>query len=382
MTKKKLTFKSAIRQIHLILGLTSGLVVFVIAIAAAILAFEEEGREAFQHDFYHVQAIGGQKASFKQMTDTVKAHYPKMKISSIRFKGTEDAAMIFYSKKDQAVSVDPYTSKIIGVHDLNKDFFTVVLALHTHLLIEGEIGEIIIKTNVLIFFIMCISGLILWWPKQKRFFKQAATINFKTQNWKRLNWDLHSVLGFYAMAVLTVVAFTGMFFAYDTVKSGVATITGSPKPKKDKVVVEDKGKKTFNVDKAYDYMTTNYPGAIETFITPPAGKTGAIRIQMRYPYTIVRQQNSVYFDPYTGEVIRADLYKNYNRYDVVAASNYNLHTGRFRVIGIGSKIIYFLVALIAASLPVTGFIIWLGKRKKKSKRGAVKRSRPKAVVTP
>lgn len=251
MSKQKLTFKKVIRQVHLILGLTSGLVVFIVGLAGATLAFEEEGREIFQHDFYHVKQTGTERLPFKQMQDTLKAHYPKAKITSIRFKETKDAAIIFYNKKDMAVSIDPYTAKIIGVQNLKTDFFTVVLTLHTHLLL-GEVGGAIIKANVLIFFIMCVSGLILWWPKQKRFFKQAATINFKTKNWKRLNWDLHSVLGFYALLILMVITLTGMFFVYDSVKSTAAFITGNPGTIKDKKIkVEPLDKKHFNVDKAY-----------------------------------------------------------------------------------------------------------------------------------
>ena len=369
MTRQKLTVKKLIRQLHLILGLTSGLVVFIVSLAGAVLAFEEEGREAFQHEFYHVPHAGTGRLPFKQLQDTLKAHYPKARVTSIRFKETPDAAIIFFNKKESAVSIDPYTGTILGVRDLNRDFFTVVLTLHTHLLL-GEVGAAIIKANVLIFFLMCISGLILWWPKQRRFFKQAATINFKTKNWKRLNWDLHSVLGFYAVLVLLLISLTGMFFVYDSVKNTAAFVTGSPGPKKEKLKVEAGDKKTFNVDKAYHYMISNYPGAIETFITPATTKTDALRVQMRYPYSIVRQQNSVYFDPYTGAVIRADLFRNYNGYDQVAASNYNLHTGRFRLIGVGSKVIYFLSALIAASLPVTGLMIWLGKRKKQRRQVA------------
>ncbi|PAW93883.1 hypothetical protein CKK33_10400 [Mucilaginibacter sp. MD40] len=360
-------FKKLVGKLHLILGLVSGLVVFIVAVAAAILVFEEEGRELFQREFYHVERIGEHKATFKQMADTIKLHHPDFKFSSIRFKEKADAAVIFYSKKDRAISVDPYTSKIISVRNLKTDFFTVVLKLHTHLLM-GEVGGAIVKANVLIFFIMCLSGLVLWLPKQLRHLKQALRIKIKAGKWKRLNYDLHSVLGFYAAIPLIIIAFTGMFFVYDSVKSSVAVVTNSPKPKKDKIKVKAGNKKVYGMDEAYQYMLHNYPGAIETFMAPPAGKDGAIRVQMRYSYTIVRQQNTLYFDPYTGRIIKADLFKNYNAYDKVAASNYNLHTGRFTLIGIWGKIIYFLVSLIAASLPVTGLIIWLNKQKKSSKK--------------
>ncbi len=218
--KKKWNFKKIIRTIHLWLGLGSGVVVFIVAITGSMFVFEEEGRDTFQYNYYHVENIGTERLSFKQMTDTFKLHYPKEKITSIRFTEQKNAAFIFLSKKDLAVSINPYTSKIIGVRNLNRDFFSVIQEIHTHLLL-GKVGNEIIRWNVLLFFIMCISGLVLWWPKQKRFFKRAITINFKTKNLKRLNWDLHSVLGFYALIVLLIISFTGLFWMFDTTKKTI-----------------------------------------------------------------------------------------------------------------------------------------------------------------
>jgi uncharacterized iron-regulated membrane protein len=45
--------------------------------------------------------------------------------------------------------------------------------------------------------------------------------------------------------------------------------------------------------------------------------------------------------------------------------NYDIHTGA--IIGLPGKILAFFASLIAASLPVTGFMIWLGRRNKKKK---------------
>ena len=42
--------------------------------------------------------------------------------------------------------------------------------------------------------------------------------------------------------------------------------------------------------------------------------------------------------------------------------NYDIHIGA--VLGYPGRIAAFLAALIAASLPITGLLIWLGKRKK------------------
>jgi uncharacterized iron-regulated membrane protein len=342
-------------------------VVFVVGITGALYVFEQEGREIFQHDFYHVKNAGKPRLSFTQMADTVKGRFPKEKITSIRFKEDKDAAIIFYSKKDKAISINPYTAKIIGVQNLGRDFFAVDQEIHTHLLL-GDIGSVIIKANVLIFFIMCVSGLILWWPKQRRFFKKAVTINFRTRNWKLINWELHSVLGFYALIVLFIISLTGIFFVYDSAKSTVAFLTGQQVPKQEKKVKSKKPKKDkhFDLDSAYTYMAKADPGASETFITPPADSIAPIRVLMRYPSAMVRRQNSLYFNQYTGEVLKAELYRNYTAYDNVAQSNRNIHIGNFGL-GLPGKIIWFFSGLITASLPVTGFMIWLGRKRKKKR---------------
>jgi uncharacterized iron-regulated membrane protein len=337
-----------------------------VAITGSLYVFEEEGRELFQHDFYHVQNPGTERVPLGRMADTVKAHFPKEKITRISFKETRDAAIIFYSKK-KAISVDPYTSKIITTRNQKRDFFTVDQEIHTHLLL-GETGDLIIKCNVLIFLTMCISGLVLWWPKQKRFFRRAVTISFKTKNWKALNWQLHSVLGFYALIVLLIISLTGIFFAYDSAKPVLAFLTGQPSPKKEKKIkLKPVPGKHYTMDEAYQYMAAHNPGANETFFTLPADSIAPLSARMRYPYTIVRKQTTVLFNQYTGKVLKADRYQDYTAYDNVAKSNYDFHTGRIRILGIGSKIIYFLSGLTAATLPISGLMIWLGRKRKKKK---------------
>jgi uncharacterized iron-regulated membrane protein len=174
------------------------------------------------------------------------------------------------------------------------------------------------------------------------------------------------VLGFYALLVLLIISMTGLFWTFDTMKNIVAFITHSPIPQKEtNLKTRPIPGRHFTLDEAYAYAAANYPGARETFITPPADRTAPIRIIMRYPYTLVRKQNTFFLSPYNGRLLKADLYTNYTAYDKVARSNYDLHTGRIHALGLGSKIIWFLAALMAASLPVTGFLIWWGRRKKK-----------------
>lgn len=353
--------------LHRWLGLISGIVVFVVSISGCLYVFEEEGRDIFQRKYFYVSApANAERKPLHEITAVVKTQYPKDSITQIRFKEKTNAAIIFHTKTEKAISVNPYTLQVMGVRNLQTDFFNWIVELHMNLHM-GKVGNEIVRWNVLIFFIICITGLIIWWPKQKKFLRQAIRINFKTKNWKRLNWDLHSVLGFYSLVVLFIISLTGIFWMFDWAKKFTALATGSEQTDTKPPVNKIKTATTvYAMEDAYYKAKELYPGAAQVFITSSGNEKQPLRILFRYPYTIVRKQNTLFFDKYTGELLREDLYKNYTAYDKVMRSNFDFHTGRIRALGIGSKIIYFLASLFAASLPVTGFLIWWGRRKKKA----------------
>jgi uncharacterized iron-regulated membrane protein len=79
-----------------------------------------------------------------------------------------------------------------------------------------------------------------------------------------------------------------------------------------------------------------------------------------------------YFDQYSLKELPAQsIYgrlKDANAADKLIRMNYDIHTGA--IIGLPGKILMFFASMIAASLPVTGCLIWLGRRRK-ARRSAV-----------
>lgn len=219
--------------------------------------------------------------------------------------------------------------------------------------------------SVVIFVLMLITGLVLWFPGQMRLLKQSLTIKRKA-SFKRLNYDLHNVLGFYASVVLLVTALSGLYFAFKSVKNAASFFTGS-KLGQGKAIVLAKPTHIDSIPARYNKIYTEakikYPGAISTSFSL-RGK-GELRLRMIYPYRWARNQNTFFYEEATGAMTRAKLYKDYNGADLIEATNYDLHTGR--LLGLPNKILSFLAALVAASLPITGFIIWWKKRKKPRK---------------
>ena len=74
-----------------------------------------------------------------------------------------------------------------------------------------------------------------------------------------------------------------------------------------------------------------------------------------------------HYDQYTGKSLKTvgswdSKFKDAKLADKIARMNYDIHVGA--VLGLPGKILAFFASLIAASLPVTGFVIWWGRRKK------------------
>jgi len=70
----------------------------------------------------------------------------------------------------------------------------------------------------------------------------------------------------------------------------------------------------------------------------------------------------MYYDKKTAELLSTTYYHEKNNGDKIQALNYDLHVGSIG--GLPTQILVFLVSLIIASLPITGFMVWLGRNKK------------------
>lgn len=359
-----MSFKQYLLQVHRWLGIITGLVVFLVSLSGCIYVFEEELRNTFQSEYLYVQPNNTRKP-VDELLAHVHAAYPHETITQLRFKEQASAAFIVITQSEKAISLNPYTGNIVGVRNLKTDFLTLTIEFHETLFL-GDIGKEIVKWNVLIFFFLCITGLILWWPKQKRFLRQALTIKWNTK-FKRVNWDLHSVLGFYALIVLVLISATGIFWTFDNAKKLVSFATGAPITKTKAPEVPKQTAQVYSWQAAYDYCKNTYPGAYQVAINQPTKPTEPLRVLMRYPYQVVRKQNTIFFHPENGKILRADLFTNYTSYDKVMRSNFDFHTGRIPALGLFGKLLYFFASLIATSLPVTGFIIWWGRGARKRK---------------
>lgn len=73
--------------------------------------------------------------------------------------------------------------------------------LHDNLL-GGDTGQRFNGAGAVLLTLMCTTGAILWWPGIGRW-RRSMTLR-RQVNWRRLNWDLHSVLGFWMFVLIVM----------------------------------------------------------------------------------------------------------------------------------------------------------------------------------
>jgi uncharacterized iron-regulated membrane protein len=370
-------FKKVLLFCHRWLGFISGLVVFIVSITGCIFCFQDEIQDAV-YDYRTVQNTGKPYVQPSQLINEVKKAYPKASPDFIYYYGAErPAGVLANTGKDGYLYVflNPYTGQITHTESPQTNFFIIVEYIHLYLLLPPAIGHWIVGVSVIIFMVIMITGLILWWPKRKTDRKRSFTIKWGGR-WRRVNYDLHNVLGFYATSIAIILSITGLAIAFEPVSKGIyntANIGRDIKyedevtePKSDSLKRAGVANKPV-IDLAFAYARQQSPKAEMFLLHNDPAVSGAIGVGA-YPKSMRYAGASGYeFDKYNGKLLKTYAYDKKSPGLKLNEMNYDIHVGQIG--GLTTKIIAFLASLICASLPVTGFIIWLGKRKKSKSKG-------------
>ena len=382
---KKSTFRKINDWLHLWLGLSSGIVVFIVSITGCIYAFQQEIKDAME-PWRFVEAQDQAFVPPSQLLDTARVHMPGMEPTGLTYSNREGAAAVGYhtfgeKEKFSVIFMDPYTAeplkKMQTVGTGEFDFFSFIIDGHRALWLPYNIGRPIVGIATLIFIVLLISGLVMWWPKKwnKTAYKKGFSIKWKA-NFKRVNYDLHNVLGFYTLIFAFIIAVTGLVWSFEWFEDSLYYVTsggeehpGHHHPHSDMTKAGLVKNDSIPVlDRAWYKVVEQEPDAQGMYLTPyPEDPDDALEIIAYQDNGSWYNRNEYYFDQYTLERYRVqgDVYEEAAFADQLMELNYDIHVGAMW--GLPGKILAFLISLVSASLPVTGFLVWWNKRKKEKK---------------
>lgn len=391
--KKPSAFKKWTGKLHLWLGLGVGFLIFIISITGALFVFKDEIENFTRQDvIYHNEQNIDSKQVLpirmleKAVVEQVKEKYP---VHWVNIPIDKKMSYLFYWYEHnpeawnyfdefpiyKAAYVNPYTGKVLETYDEKNGFFQIVKMIHWSYLLKQSWGTYLVGIPVIIFMIMLISGIILWWPKNKAARKQR--FSFKWQNvksWKRKNYDLHNVLGFYASIFALIFSITGLFYAFFFVQAAIYFIFSGGKTQypdfssiKTKAPIEMRTEGT--LDKISNTVKAKYPDSYGFSIDlghphMDDHEHPNFEVYVKHLSYSYHKSSSLIFDENSGDLLHTHDMKDKNFGEKAVGANYDIHVGS--ILGLPTKIIAFVVSLICASLPVTGFMIWGGRRKKKT----------------
>lgn len=387
------------RSIHLYLSLAAGLVIGLVCLTGAALVFEKEFQASLYPERYQVEA-GAKRMPLDQLVTAVQQKIPGAQATSVKvYDDPTRTVEISYAKQEEAKQkigenagapgegkgdhgkkggkgggsqafLNPYSGQIVGMSEGRMPFFDTMFSLHRWLLLD-DTGKLIVGCSTLMFLFIILTGLILWWPKKMKILKQRLKLKWNA-GWKRINHDLHLVVGFYTAVFLFIFAFTGLAWSFEWFNDGIYTLTGSEniRPEPPKSSVQEAGR-TISFDEAFavakaqlpngEYYTLNKPGEAEEAFAVTTMSKNAVH---------ERASDQLFLDQYTGRKIGQNLYQERNLGQRVRATFYPVHVGS--IAGMPGRIIAFLSCIAGFTFPITGFILWINRLKKNRKKARKK----------
>lgn len=385
---KKTKVKSGVLRrvndwLHLWLGLVSGLVVFIVSITGCLYAFQQEIKDALE-PWRFVEAREEPFAPPSVLLKTASSHMAGEKPTGLTYSNKEGAAAIGYRFQQDGKSgfavifLDPYTGEFLkkqqNIGAGSFDFFRFIINGHRALWMPYKIGRPIVGVCTLIFLVLLITGLVMWWPKNWKQSNIDKSFKIKWRGgFKRVNYDLHNVLGFYSLVLALIIAVTGLVWSFEWFADGLYFTTSGgharsahEDPHSTISTSHDVPDSIAALDGAWYKMMRQEPNVQGIFMSPSFRQADdAIEIIAYQDHGSWYDRHVYFFDRYSLAQLPSHegSFANAGFADQVSMLNYDIHIGA--VWGLTGKILAFFVSLVCASLPITGLLVWLNKKKKK-----------------
>ena len=369
--------KRIFRKIHLWLSVPFGLIITLVCFSGAMLVFEKELTQLSNPGIYKVDKAESTPLTIDSVASIVAQTLPEgVSVTGVTvYNNPLKAYKVNLSKpKRAAVYVNQYTGEIKGREE-RPAFFATMFRLHRWLLDSGRPegrpawGKIVVGVSTIMFVLALVSGVAVWWPKARRAFAGSMKITVGKGRF-RLWRSLHVAGGMYALILLLAMALTGLTWSFPWYRTAFYSAFGVDVAKKDGGNGKEGARNSRADDVAkpdvwqqvYDRLQSDNPNSASITVgdgtaSVPSGGFGNSRAADRYK-----------FDKLTGRITHVEKYPEASPSGKMRGWIYSVHAGTFG--GLATKLLWFLAAILGASLPLTGYYLWLRRMHKGKSRNA------------
>jgi uncharacterized iron-regulated membrane protein len=221
--------------IHLTLGVSAGVFIFVMAATGVTLAFERQITAFVDRDMRSVsESNPAQQRPIADLLQAVrKSDYGQP--TAIMVRNESEAATQFSIGRGKSIYVDPYSGAILGASSATaRQFFSQVERFHRAMgapLGSKGAGHWIAAVSNLLFAALILFGVILWLPRRWSWKGIRASIAFRVGlSGRARDWNWHNVFGIWCAIPLLVIALTGVVMSFPWANTLLFRLAGSTPP--------------------------------------------------------------------------------------------------------------------------------------------------------
>ena len=379
--------KKLFRKIHLWLSVPFGILISLICFSGAMLVYEKEITEWCRPDLYIVQTVKEEPLPMEELMEAVAATLPEgTSITGVTISpDAQRAYQVSLSQPRRAsLYVDQYTGEVKG-GNVRLPFFDAMFRLHRWLMGSAQsasggmsVGKFLVGLSTLLLVIILLTGILMWLTNRRKPLTKSLTISF-TKGWPRFWHDLHVAGGIYATILLLVMSLTGLTWSFGWYRTGFYSLFGveassegghghgggsqggqGENSRRDRARGEGRqgrgGHRSHHSPYAhwqevYETLADSHPGYRQ--ITLGAG-TASVVPKGR---NSLRAGDTFTFDTRSGKLTDSKSYADQPRSTKLHGWIYTWHVGSWG--GAITRLLTFLSALIGATLPLTGYYLWI-----------------------
>ena len=410
--------KKVLKKIHLWLSVPTGIVITLVCFSGAMLAFEKEITEAIKPELYFVKDAKGEPIPMQQLMEKVEETLPdSVSISGVTvFADSTRTYQVSLSKPRRAsIYVNQYTGEVTGRSE-RLPFFNTMFHLHRWLLGSSSgVGKLLTGICALALAFILVTGILMWLTNRNKPLKASLAIHV-TKGWGRFWHDLHVAGGIYATIFLLAMALTGLTWSFSWYRTGFYACFGVESSERSGAHGEGgnshgegreshgegrgshgEGRNNHEGKRGEGHGEGRGEGRGNEFYHEGGYHEEGYGFHRRSPYRhwddvlnevalknpgyrqitlkpevaevvpegrlSMRATDKYSYDRRSGEITDVQLYSAGKKDTKVRSGIYMVHTGSWG--GIITRILNFLAALIGATLPLTGYWLWIRRLTRK-----------------
>jgi len=365
--RRGISARVVILKIHLYLGIAAAIVLLVLSLSGAFIAWEHDIERWVHPRLWYTTASHTMLPESEVIRIAERAFAPARatnvqidrRRNVVRVLQMSDKSSVYISQWDGAIHGrivgTSRTQRLIGyIHQLHLRLVPDPASAPRNL---STIGKLVVSFAGLFLCFLVPTGWILWWRTRR------APIRW-SGSWFRIAFDAHRTIGIYVSLFLLVAGFTGIMVGFDFAEEQLYAITRSEHPKRPPSPPsgDAAGRSPIDVDHAIASAIAVFPGDGVAQVKLPSTGRASYTVFVRTPGDPSPDAPilaNVYVDQYSGKVIRVDNFLGESPGYRMVRLNRAIHTGD--LMGLFGHILMSFTSVMLGLMVISGLVIWLKK---------------------